>query len=113
MPFSITAKNSMLDTLLTTVYASLHTADPGNTGASEVGGGTYARVQVTLNASSNGTKTASNAPVINVPAGTTITHVGYWTASNGGTFLGYSAINSETFGATGTYTLTSESWSIT
>lgn len=67
-------------------WISLHTADPGTTGANEVAGSPYARVQAALPAGSNGSGTA---PVIqiNVPAGgVTVTHVGQWSAATGGTF---------------------------
>lgn len=42
MPLSNTQKHAMLDTL-DGKYISLHTADPGTTGAGEVVGGSYAR----------------------------------------------------------------------
>ncbi|TDD97649.1 phage tail fiber protein [Actinomadura rubrisoli] len=69
-------------------HASLHTADPGGTGASEVAGGSYARVAVTWAASSGGTKTLTAAVTLQIPAGTTFTHFGLWSAVSGGTFRG-------------------------
>lgn len=102
------AKNAMLDELATVaVFVSLHTADPGTTGTNEVTGGSpaYARKAITWNAASAGALDSSNAPVFDVPAGTTITHVGLWSASSGGTFYGSFDITDETFGAQGTYTL--------
>lgn len=71
-------------------YVSLHTADPGLTGASEVTGGAYVRVLAALPAGANGTGTAPSVD-INVPAGTTVTHVGVWTAASSGSFIGGSA----------------------
>lgn len=108
MPYTNAAKNPMLDALAAlATHVSLHTASPGLTGANEVSGGTpaYSRESITWNAASAGSLDSSNAPVFDVPAGTTITHVGFWTAASGGTFLGYGTITSETFGAQGTYTL--------
>ena len=67
-------------------FVSLHTADPGTTGASEVTGGTYARVAVTWNAASGGSVTNSNALSINLPASTTAAYFGVWTASTAGTY---------------------------
>lgn len=70
-----------------TVYLSMHTADPGITGASEVVGGGYARQPVTFGAASGGV-IASNADVnfANMPA-VAVTHGGLWTAQTGGNFL--------------------------
>lgn len=108
MPYSVQAKNAMLDALGVT-HVSLHTANPGSTGASEVTGGSpaYARKAITHAAATGGTRSASTQPVFDVPAGTTVTHVGYWTAASGGTYLGYDDVTSETFAGQGTYTLTS------
>jgi hypothetical protein len=67
-------------------YVSLHTGDPGATGASEVAGGSYARQQVTLSAAAN--KASANTGALNftgMPA-VTITHVGIWTLESGGAF---------------------------
>jgi hypothetical protein len=104
----------MLNQLATqAVYASLHTADPGDSGASEVTGGTYARKAITWNTAASGNLDSSNAPVFDVPAGTTITHAGYWSALTGGTFYagdlltaaGSTSAQPETFASGGTYTL--------
>lgn len=73
-------------------YLSLHTADPGLTGASEVTGGTYARQAV------NGTgtfPTVTGDSVINSAAAInftlmpscTVTHVGLWDALTTGNFI--------------------------
>jgi hypothetical protein len=68
-------------------YVSLHTASPSTTGANEVTGGTYARVAVTWTASTAGSA-ASNAGSlsINLPASTTATHFGIWSAASAGTY---------------------------
>jgi hypothetical protein len=109
MPYTNAAKHAMLDELASlAVFVSLHTADPGTTGASEVSGGSpaYARKAIAWNAASGGAIDSSNAPVFDVPAGTTVTHVGFWSAASGGTFYGSDAVTNEAFGAQGTYTLT-------
>lgn len=114
--FANNGKNVMLDQFGTVaVYASLHTADPGNTGASEVSGGSpaYARKSVTWNAAASGSKTASNAPVFDVPASTTVTYVGFWSAATAGTFYGSGAVTSQNFASQGTYTVSSTTLSIT
>lgn len=88
-------------------FISLHTSDPGTTGTgNEVTGGSYARVATTFPTSTAGTSTGSQV-TINVPAGTTITHWGRWTAASGGTFYeGGTLSASEVFGSAGTYLFT-------
>lgn len=69
-------------------YISLHTASPGTTGTNEVTGGSpaYARKQTTWGTVTDGAVTGSEV-IFDVPAGTTITHVGIWSASTSGTFV--------------------------
>jgi hypothetical protein len=112
MPAGLTAatRDSMLDQAGTLIgYLSLHTADPSTTGANEVSGGSpaYARKATTWNASSGGSKTAATLPTFDVPAGTTVAYVGYWSAVTGGTFRGSALVTSETYAGQGTYTPTS------
>ncbi len=86
-------------------HASLHTADPGTTGTSEVVGGSYARKPLTWTAGGvDGVVTAS--ATFDVAAGTTVTHAGLWTALTAGTFLDQAAVTSQTFATAGTYTVT-------
>lgn len=109
MPFSAAGKNLMLDAWgVAADYASLHTGDPGDNGANEVSGGdpAYARKAHTWNAADAGAMDNSNAPVFDVPAGTTVAYVGFWTADTGGTFLGSADVTDEVFAGQGTYTLT-------
>jgi hypothetical protein len=68
-------------------YVSLHTADPGTTGASEVTGGTYARVAVTWGAATGGAVANSGALSINLPASTTASYFGIWSAITAGTYM--------------------------
>jgi hypothetical protein len=72
--------------------ASLHTAFPGTTGASEVTGGSpaYARKTITINSAVGGSRSLNAAVTFDVPA-TTVRWIGYWnagvfvcTAPNGG-----------------------------
>ena len=107
MGLTTAAKNTMLDAL-TITHVSLHTTDPGATGTNEVTGGSYARKAITMNAASNGTRTASNQPVFDVPAGT-IAYVGFW---NNPTFLGSDDLTTEVFAAPGNYTLTGATLSV-
>ena len=81
MALSTAAKNSALDAIFQgAITVSLHTADPGATGANELTGGGYARQSATFTSASNG-QTSNSATVTwtNLPA-STITHVGVWKA---------------------------------
>lgn len=87
-------------------YASLHTADPGSTGTAEVSGGSYARKSITWGSASAGTALSSADIVFDVPSSTTITHLGYWSASTAGTFYGFRSLDtSQTFSTNGNYTI--------
>jgi hypothetical protein len=107
MPYSDAGKNAAVNGIATAgTYISLHTADPGTTGASEVTGGTYARVQTTWATASAGSRAGSQV-TLNVPASTTITHWGFWSALTSGTFIyGGTLAANETYGSAGTYQLT-------
>lgn len=115
MPFSTASKNTGLDAIFTVGdFASLHTADPGTTGASEASGGSpaYARKSITWSAAASGSKASSNSPVFDVPAGT-YGWFGVWSAVSGGTFKGGGALSaSEVYAAQGTYTLTTATGTI-
>jgi hypothetical protein len=98
------------------LYLSLHTADPGTSGTSEVTGGSpaYARKSCTWAAAASGSMTTNAGVTFDIPAGTTITHYGVWSASSSGTFYGGGALSaSDAFGGQGTYQLTSATISIT
>jgi len=88
---------------VTTPYISLHTADPGETGASELAGGSYARQSGGFGNASGGTvSNTANIDFTGMPAGT-ITHVGVWSSSTatattnfvwGGALTASKAVNS-------------------
>lgn len=84
MTIPVLSKNSMLDGLTITL-ASLHTAFPGSTGASEVTGGApaYAKKAITVNAASGGVRSLNAAVVFDVPI-CTVKWIGLW---NGATFV--------------------------
>lgn len=87
-------------------YASLHTAEPNVSGSSEVTGGSYTREAISWAAASGGTAVSDAQIVFDVPTGTTITHLGYWSASTAGTFYGSRQLDtSQTFSSAGTYTI--------
>ena len=109
MPLNATALNIAANAVSGVAgFVSLHTADPTATGLNEVTGGApaYARQAITWTGAAAGNADSSNQPVFDVPAGTTITHVGFWSASTAGTFYGSADITDEVFAGQGTYTLT-------
>jgi hypothetical protein len=69
-------------------HASLHTADPGTSGASEITGGSYTRVAITWQAPSGGSETLTAVATLQIPAGTTFGYFGLWSAVSAGTFRG-------------------------
>lgn len=71
----------------TTIYVSLHTADPGEDGSNEATGGSYVRKVGTFDAAaSKATTNSADISFTSMP-GCTVTHAGLWTAESGGTFL--------------------------
>jgi hypothetical protein len=102
MPLSTAGKNRALDALAgaasgsAITHVSLHSAIPSDAGSNEISGGSppYARIPIAFAAATGGTKDKDATTVtFEVPAGTTVTHLGYWTALTGGTFMGYAPVN--------------------
>lgn len=84
-------------------YVSMHTADPGTTGASEVAGAGYARGSSTFAAASGGSCVGTAANVA-APTGvsTVATYWGLWDAASGGGWIDGGALTpSETFSTAG------------
>lgn len=116
MPYTSEGKHMMLDKLTGVAnaqgpitHAALHTAVPSTGTPNEVTGGSpaYARKAIAFAAAAAGIADDTVVSrVFDVPAGVTVTHVGFWSAVTGGQCLGYAAVTNETFGAQGTYTLT-------
>lgn len=93
-------------------FVSLHGSDPGTTGAGELTGGTptYARASATWTTPSADTLALSNQPTFNVPGGSTVSYVGFWSAATAGDLLWSRPLpNSEVYAGQGTYTLLSAS----
>lgn len=108
--------NGWLDGSFGTVFAQLHTGDPGTAGTSNAAAGDTSRKSVTMASASGGSKASSAATSAWTNGGTseTITHISLWTASTGGTFLGSAALSASQAWVSGnTFTLTSLSIAIT
>ncbi len=86
-------------------HGSLHTANPGTTGAAELTGGTpaYARKPLTWTAGTTGT--ATSTAIFDVPTGVTVTHTGVWSALTAGTYRDNADITDQTFSSQGTLTV--------
>jgi hypothetical protein len=90
-------------------WLALFNGDPGGAGT-EISGGSpaYARQQVAWGASSQGDASLSGPETFDIPAGATVSHFAYFSASTGGTRGGYGALSASEgpYGAQGTYVVT-------
>ncbi len=107
MSNSVTARNALADAIAAgATWISVHTADPGTTGASEVVGAPYARKQTVWGAASGGDRLGSQV-LVDVPAGGPYTHFGAWSSVSGGTFWsGNTLTPAETFAGAGILRIT-------
>lgn len=117
MALSNDGKNEALDALGALARKfSLHSADPGTTGTSEIAGGApaYARQDGAWNPAAAGVLSMAAGETFNVPGGnTTVSHFGVW-SSDGLTFYGGGALSAiEVFASQGTYTLTNATITLT
>jgi hypothetical protein len=77
----------------TAVWVKLHTGDPGSAGASNAAANTT-RKQASFAAATGGTITTdADLSWTSVPNAETYSHISFWTASTGGTFLGSDDLN--------------------
>jgi hypothetical protein len=86
---NVTLRNTSY-TSPTTVYVSLHTADPTDAGTgTEVSGGSYVRKSATFAAPSNGVSATSADVTFDQATASwgTITHIGIWDALTTGNML--------------------------
>lgn len=76
----------------TSTWISLHTADPGTTGASEYAGVT--RLQYPAGAPSGGSVSNTSALSFTTSGATAVTHIGIWDAATAGNYLVGAALGS-------------------
>lgn len=107
MAFATATKNLAVDAITGAGnWTSLHTADPGTTGASEATGGSYARQQSTFPAASGGVSTGSEVTFGGLPAAA-YGFFGEWSAVSAGTFRHGNVLTpAMTLGGTGTLKVT-------
>lgn len=93
---------------IATVYIQVHTADPGSAGTTGISVGSTVRLLVAFNAASGGSMTLSSiATWTNGGTSETLTHISFWDASSGGTFLRSATLSSsQAWVSTNTYQLT-------
>jgi|SRR5579875_1727831 len=105
------ARTNTMKNVLATAYGadiakvSLHSADPGSTGANEINGGSPAYVRVappSITAPTTGL--ISFQVTFNVPAGATVAGVGLWDSANN--FLDGGTVTAQSFSSQGVYTAT-------
>ncbi len=90
MPWTMAEKNAAADWRAARCgWVAAFTGDPSSTGANEATGTGYARVAVTWSVASSGIARPASDISIPIPGGQTITGVGFFSASTGGTFRGY------------------------
>ena len=90
---AVTSENTAIAAVFvpsTTYYLSLHSATPGQNGASEITGGFYARQALTFGAASGGSESSTNSQTFtNLPVEASgIPYFGIWSAASGGTYIG-------------------------
>jgi hypothetical protein len=108
---SVAERARLLDNFGTTYgFASAHSADPGATGTlNELTGGSpaYARKAVTWATATSATPSvkalAATFPTFDVPPGSTVAYIGFWTLGTGGTYGGCIDVTDEVYAGQGTY----------
>lgn len=70
----------------TSHWVSLHTGDPGTTGATEASGGGYARIQFSVGAPSAGSVANTGTLTFTTAGSTPVTHIGTYDAVTAGNY---------------------------
>jgi hypothetical protein len=89
----------------TTYYISLHSADPGTTGASEFSGGGYVRQAIVFATWASGGSSNNGAIAVPNAGSTAATYFGIWTASTSGTYVTGGALGSSVTAASITFAI--------
>lgn len=94
MPYTVIGKNTMLDAL-GAGFASLHTAFPGDAGANEVAGGSFARQAITFSAAVDGSRDSATQPIFDIPPNVEFAFWSLWTLVSGGSCEGYGVVGGQ------------------
>jgi hypothetical protein len=108
---AVAERQRLLDNFGTTYgFVSAHSADPGATGtANELTGGSpaYARKAITWASATSAAPSvkalAATFPTFDIPAGSTVSFIGFWTLATGGTYGGCIDVTDEVYAGQGTY----------
>lgn len=93
MALATARANAALEEALTgATHVQLHTGNPGAAGTSNVYP-SLSRQAVTFDAAAGGEKAITNEPEWDILNNGTVTYVSVWTASSGGTFIGFAQIS--------------------
>ncbi len=85
MPATESGQNLQLNALQDVIgFVSAHTGAPGDTGANEVSGAPYSRVAYAFPEPAGGEIDETGDVDIDIPGGTTVTHVAFYAAASGG-----------------------------
>jgi hypothetical protein len=95
----------------TSTWISLHTADPGTTGATEYAGVT--RQQYPAGSPTAGVVSNTAALTFTTSGATAVTHIGVWDAVTAGNYLVGSALGSPVTAASITFAIGQASFSVT
>ena len=123
MATSVAYRNKLLEFLRgsapappTGIWCSLHSADPGTTGASEIStsGTGYVREQLTFGPAANGQMANTNTPSDTFTSAIgQVPYFGYWDAQSGGNFIEGGAVATvKTYGAGDTETIAAGSFTL-
>jgi|SRR5690625_2492094 len=107
--YTNSGKDAMLDHLASLVgYVSLHSSSTASS-SNELSGGEYSRQSIEFGSASDGEIKSSNEPEFQVPGGSTVSSVGFWSSETGGTLYGYAEVDAETYANDGLYRVQSAS----
>ena len=115
MSATVAVRNTMLDAgFPASVTVSIHSGNPGESGANELSGGSpaYARMPATFLAASGGQKAISETSItFDIPSGSTVQYVGVW---DGSTFLASGKLQTTVnySQAQGEFVLSSMTWTL-
>lgn len=117
MTYSTAALDAMLATITSGAYVSAHSSNPGTNGANELSTSGYTRQSLTFgapyNVSGGRAVDLQGSVEITVASGSTVSHLGLFSAASGGTFRKNLDINDATFSNPGTLTVSNITLSIT
>lgn len=109
MPFNNAAKKIMLDAIAAEIsHLSLHTGSPGTTGGNEISLAStlYDRQACSWSTAASGEAALAGDETFDVPAATTVAHVGLFGSATGTTFYGSMPLDTpEVFGGAGNLTV--------